>query len=92
MSGEDDEGVGWYNVYIAFGDEEYVCRWYVSLLSSFFLRVCYFCGTFHNEAFVESSRVLLSCVLFYLFLRALLSDFYSIQVLTLILFFRPAKK
>ena len=29
MSGKDDEGVGWYNVYVAVGDEEYVCGWYV---------------------------------------------------------------
>ena len=35
MSDKDDEGVGWYNVYVAVGDEEYVCGWYVFPLSFF---------------------------------------------------------
>ena len=49
MSGEDDKGVGWHNVYVAVGDEEYVCGWYVFFFNNF-------SGIFvkhdHNETFI----------------------------------------
>ena len=75
VSGEDDEGVGWYNMYSAFGDEEYVCGWYVFLLS-FFVRVIFVERSTMRHLLRRRGRFRL-VFSFYLFLRALLSDFFT---------------